>query len=148
MLGLKYTQPGGIRALTGKWDLAGPGQTDEASDTITGSGGNAQSETVPGNTFTYGDSEHTVKDVPDDNTIILTSAWGGPSGKGAEVYVSGLKPDPATVAALAKSKGGGVTSGGAPIWKSPIFIASVLAVAVIVTVVVIRMRKKKKNAKR
>ncbi len=113
--GLQYTQPGGIRALTGRWDLTGPGQSDEASDQITGSGGNAMAETRQGNTFTYGDSEHTVKEVPDDNTIVLTSPWGGPSGKGVEVYVSGQLP-------AAKA------AGRRPIYKSPVGIILILGV--------------------
>lgn len=150
MLGLQYTQPGGIRALTGKWDVLGPGQADDASDTWTGNGGAALKEARVGNTVTYGESEHTISDVPDDNTIVLTSPWGGPSGKGVQVYLSGLLPQdaggPPELDAAGKPKASLVSSSGAatPIWKNPIIIVAILAVAGLATYLIL-IRKKKKR---
>ena len=147
MLGLQYTQPGGIRALTGKWDLIGPSQKDEASDTVKGSGGKAKSEVKPGNTFTYGDSEHTISSVDDDNTFTLTSPWGGPTGKGVEVYISGLKPESEMTPAEAKAAGvqlPGVASTLRPFYKSPIFIILMIGAGLALTYYLVRRKKGRK----
>ncbi len=151
MLGLQYTQPGGIRTLTGKWDLVGPvnKDKDDASDTISGSGGNATKEARKGNTFTYGESEHDIKDVPDDNTIVLSSPWGGPSGKGVTVYVSGQLPQavggPPELDAQGKPIPMVVSSSGAatPFYKNPIIIIAVLAVAGLAAYLLLTGKKKR-----
>ncbi len=139
MLGLQYTQPGGIRALSGKWDLIGPGQKEDASEAVTGTGGKAISELKPGNTFTYGESEHTIASVDDDNSFSLTSPWGGPSGKGVEVYVSGIKPEAAMTPEEAAAAAGGAAR---PFYKSPLFIIAVIA-GLALTFYFIRRRKKR-----
>lgn len=139
MLGLQYTQPGGIRALSGKWDLIGPGQKEaEASEAVTGTGGKAMSELKPGNTFTYGESEHTIASVDDDNSFSLTSPWGGPSGKGVEVYVSGIKPE----AAMTPEEAAAASGAARPFYKSPLFIIAVIA-GLALTYYFIRRRKKR-----
>ena len=162
MLGLQYTQPGGIRALTGKWKLKGPNQKEEASETIEGSGGKALTEAREGNTFTYGNSEHSISSVDDDNTITLTSAWGGPSGANAEVYVSGLKPDAvvsqggmpdgsagcaAGATGAAPGAAGVISCSAKPFYKSPYFIAFAVLAGLGITYFVIRRSRRGKKGR-
>jgi len=136
MLGLQYTQAGGSRPIAGTWDILGPGRAEEASADITGTGGKAVTELRQGNTLNYGGAEHTVSSVNDDNSFSLTSPWGGPSGKGVTLNVSGkkpeIKPDAAALAASAPR----------PVWKNPVVIITVVGIALVLTYFLIRRKKR------
>jgi hypothetical protein len=146
MLGLQYTQPGGIRTLSGKWNLTGKSRTgkeQDPSDQVTGTGGKALTELRAGNTFTAGNLEYAVASVESDNAFTITAPWGGPDEAGIEIYASGLKPDAAMTPEEAKAAGVVLSGAARPFYKSPLFIVAVIA-GLALTFYFIRRRTKKR----